>query len=1336
MNFVGKFDAALSSDGTGAHSSTYVHVDHVPAHAPADAILVPDAQLLFHGDFKRSGVDLILSNDDREFVLHDYFKGEKRAALASPDGAHLTGDLVKALTGEVQVSQAGGAVVDHQVIGHVTKLEGSATAVRNGVSIILNMGDNVEKGDVVQSGSDSTLGVTFIDGTVFGLSSNARMVLNEMVYDPNGSNNSSLLSLVAGTITFVAGETAKHGDMKIDTPVATMGIRGTAVLVEIDFTVPGQGATPDAKFQVLVEPDGTTGSYILFDKVTLQPIAMVNIAGQQINISNGVVSQSSTPLSPDIQKLITDVFSLKFSDANTNTKTTTAQTDTLNPELFGPTIKLASGATATPVYLNVNSSSSSSPQSNSNAGPDGLQHIDLPPTVAVVNASLHGAGTKGGSAIDTVSGSISFADINAGDTPTVKVTFDLFVLQDANHNNISSTLTAQQLAEIQAVETSLALVPAPGNNNNGSVTWTYNILDEKFDFLAPGETLTLTYLAEVDFNYAALNLAVVKPITITITGEQLPTIATTSGSITELPGTNNATIDHATGTITFTDADTTAHPLVSTHFTSFTYQNASHLDITSSLTAQQEADIAAIENSLTLTPSPSNANNGSVGWSFDVVDSKLAFLGAGETLTLTYTASVNDGHGGVATEPLTVTITGVDNAPTITTTSGSITELPGTDNTTIDHATGTIAFTEAALTDSPLVSAQFSSFTYQNASHINVTSSLTAQQETDIAAIENSLTLTPSPANTNNGSVSWSYDVVNNKLDFLAAGDTLTLTYTATVNDGHGGLATEPLTVTITGTNDQPTIVGESNPPNQNVVVIGSGELTILDQGINTNAMGLPTETFDHQPTGSLSNNGAGFGDFFSAALDATFSGSGNAGVVNGSLTDVTSAPFVGPLPGQADTTNYLSIGGGGAETITFASPENVFGLYWGSVDSFNTIDFYNGTTLVASFTGNDISPLFATGNQASFTSNGYVEFLGLAPFNKVVLESAVNSFEVDNISAGTIHAELAAPVSGTLSVNEANIGDTLTASVTGNATVELNGSTTLPASLDIAALAAASAIKFDSATSNGGTEVLNWTYDPTNPDVDFLKPGDTLTITYDVQVSDGHGSVGDQPLTISIVGTGATAGMSVNSGSILDIGAPSAATVSFANDSGTNGLLVLGAPSSFSGSISGFTGNGTLAGSDQIDLKGINYYSSSFAESYNSASDTLSVSDGTNSTSLHFIGNYQAANFSFVSDGNGGTTVYDPPAAAGTPAEARYGSNDGFVFRAGLGQTMIADFGPAGGDGIEAGHAIFATPFQPPVSLAPNIVEHQSFIADGHGLLSFNNPAPQHLASHDFHLV
>src|SRR5258705_13365524 len=155
----------MTSDMQGAHPGAHVHVGTVSGHAPADAIIIPDAHLLFTGDFKRAGVDLVVSGDGHEIVLHDYFKGEKRAALASPDGAHLTGDIINALTGHTQFAQAdGSASVAPAVIGHVTKLSGNATAIRNGVSIVLNQGDTVHKGDVVQSGSDSTLATTSIAG--------------------------------------------------------------------------------------------------------------------------------------------------------------------------------------------------------------------------------------------------------------------------------------------------------------------------------------------------------------------------------------------------------------------------------------------------------------------------------------------------------------------------------------------------------------------------------------------------------------------------------------------------------------------------------------------------------------------------------------------------------------------------------------------------------------------------------------------------------------------------------------------------------------------------------------------------------------------------------------------------------------------------------------------------------------------------------------------------------------------------------------------------------------------------------------------------------------------
>jgi len=112
LNYTGKNDAVFPIAGPGPHSHAHGHFETISppaAHAPSDAIIVPAAHLLFNGDFKRSGVDLILSKDDHELLLPDYFKGEKRAALSSPDGAHLTGNIVNALTGHVGYAQAGAA---------------------------------------------------------------------------------------------------------------------------------------------------------------------------------------------------------------------------------------------------------------------------------------------------------------------------------------------------------------------------------------------------------------------------------------------------------------------------------------------------------------------------------------------------------------------------------------------------------------------------------------------------------------------------------------------------------------------------------------------------------------------------------------------------------------------------------------------------------------------------------------------------------------------------------------------------------------------------------------------------------------------------------------------------------------------------------------------------------------------------------------------------------------------------------------------------------------------------------------------------------------------------
>jgi VCBS repeat-containing protein len=246
------------------------------AHDASDCITVPDAHLLFNGEFKRVGTsDLkIVGSDGKSFFIENYFSTEKHKHLMSPEGALLTANVVDALAGPLapgQEAQAGAQPAASQpVIGRVEALTGSATVVRNGVSVVLNQGDLVRKGDVVQTSGSSSVSITLADGSTFSLSPNARMVLNDFVYDANASNNSAVVNLVQGTFGFVAGQVAKTGDMRVETPVATMGIRGTAVLVEISAN---DGRT---KFSVMVEPNGTTGTFNLYNKTTGTLLATVN----------------------------------------------------------------------------------------------------------------------------------------------------------------------------------------------------------------------------------------------------------------------------------------------------------------------------------------------------------------------------------------------------------------------------------------------------------------------------------------------------------------------------------------------------------------------------------------------------------------------------------------------------------------------------------------------------------------------------------------------------------------------------------------------------------------------------------------------------------------------------------------------------------------------------------------------------------------------------------------------------------------------------------------------------------------------------------------------------
>ena len=304
MNYPGRFPSGASNS-----QSVHFDFDSLADHGHAGTFEIPDAHLLFSGDYQRLGSDLVISDQLHRVIVPNYFHGDKRPLLVSPEGAPLDANIVDALTGHVAYAQAGAAAPAAKIVGHVVKMTGSASIVRNGVAIVVNTGDTLYQNDVVQTGSNSTLGLVLDDGTAFNLSANARFMLNELNYDPNSTSNSSLMTLVQGAASFVAGQIAPTGDMKVATPVSVIGIRGTAVILDISSTdgtvsisVADQQDGQVHSVQVFrCAPAGISGVCTAGDPIgtvasngpslTLTPAANLQVVAQEISKTPALIAQ-------------------------------------------------------------------------------------------------------------------------------------------------------------------------------------------------------------------------------------------------------------------------------------------------------------------------------------------------------------------------------------------------------------------------------------------------------------------------------------------------------------------------------------------------------------------------------------------------------------------------------------------------------------------------------------------------------------------------------------------------------------------------------------------------------------------------------------------------------------------------------------------------------------------------------------------------------------------------------------------------------------------------------------------------------------------------------------
>src|SRR5262249_44575707 len=122
-----------------------------------------------------------------------------------------------------------------------------------------------------------------------------------------------------------------------------------------------------------------------------------------------------------------------------------------------------------------------------------------------------------------------------------------------------------------------------------------------------------------------------------------------------------------------------------------------------------------------------------------------------------------------------------------------------TSSTSPDTSFGTLTFTDADLNDHHTVSASPPTFAWSGGA-------LTADQHAALAAAS-TLTLSETDSTGSGaGSIAFSYSAVDKTFNFLAVGQTLTITYDVTVTDNTGASSTRPVTITVIGTNEAPVI--------------------------------------------------------------------------------------------------------------------------------------------------------------------------------------------------------------------------------------------------------------------------------------------------------------------------------------------------------------------------------------------------------------------------------------------------------------------------------------------------------------------------------------------------
>jgi hypothetical protein len=120
--------------------------------------------------------------------------------------------------------------------GRVKVSKGEVYVERDGERIAAPVGFAIEVNDTVKTGADGSVGITFNDNSLLSTGPNSELVIEKFLFDNTTHVGEFNTHLKRGTLAVVSGKIVKQTPeaMRIRTPAAVMGVRGTEFVVKVD----------------------------------------------------------------------------------------------------------------------------------------------------------------------------------------------------------------------------------------------------------------------------------------------------------------------------------------------------------------------------------------------------------------------------------------------------------------------------------------------------------------------------------------------------------------------------------------------------------------------------------------------------------------------------------------------------------------------------------------------------------------------------------------------------------------------------------------------------------------------------------------------------------------------------------------------------------------------------------------------------------------------------------------------------------------------------------------------------------------------------------------------